>query len=46
MPDAADFTTTQAASYLTNWNFLLAGDAYASAQIVPGVTYWLYGKGL
>ncbi len=42
VPDAADFGTTQAASYLTNWNFLLAGDAYAGAQIVPGVTYWLY----
>ena len=43
IPDAADFTTTQSASYLTCWNFLLAGDAYAGAQIVPGVTYWLYG---
>ena len=43
VPDAADFSTTQAASYLTNWNFLLAGDVYAGAQIVPGVTYWLYG---
>ncbi len=45
VPDAADFTTTQAASYLTCWNFLLAGDGYAGAQIVPGVPYWLYGAG-
>ncbi len=45
IPDAADFTTTQAASYLTCWNFLLAGDAYGGAQIVPGVPYWLYGAG-
>ena len=43
IPDAADFTTSQASSYLTCWNFLLAGDSYAGAEIVPGVLYWLYG---
>ena len=45
IPDAADFTTTQAASYLTSWNFLLAGDAYAGTDIVPTVPYWLYSAG-
>ena len=43
IPDAADFTTSQASSYLTCWNFLLAGDGYSGAQVVPGVYYWLYG---
>jgi prepilin-type processing-associated H-X9-DG protein len=43
IPDAADFTTSQASSYLTCWNFLLAGDGYAGAQVAPGVYYWLYG---
>ena len=41
--DAGDFTTSQAASYLTCWNFLLAGDGYAGAEVIPGVSYWLYG---
>ncbi|NIA07543.1 MAG: DUF1559 domain-containing protein [Actinobacteria bacterium] len=43
IPDAADFTTSQASSYLTCWNFLLAGDGYAGAQVTSGVYYWLYG---
>jgi len=43
IPDASDFTTSQASSYLTCWNFLLVGDGYAGAQVVPGVYYWLYG---
>ena len=43
IPDAADFTTSQAASYLACWNFLLAGDGYVGAQVVPGVYYWCYG---
>lgn len=43
VPDAADFTISQAASYLTCWQFLLAGDAYAPAEAVPGVPYWTTG---
>ena len=42
-PDKADFSTTQAASYLTCWNFFLAGDAYVANHVAPGVEYWLYG---
>jgi len=41
VPDAASFSATQAASYLTCWNFLLAGDGYVGAQVAPGVPYWL-----
>ena len=44
-PDQPDFTTTQAASYLTCWNFLLAGDAYVAGNVAPGVEYWLYNAG-
>ena len=43
IPDAADFATSQASSYLTCWNFLLAGDGYAGAKVASGVSYWLYG---
>ena len=42
IPDAADFTTSQVTSYLTCWNFLLAGDSFAGAKVVQGVPYWLY----
>ena len=43
IPDAADFTTFQSASYLTCWQFLLAGDAHASAEAAPDVPYWTTG---
>ena len=42
IPDAADFTTSQASSYLTCWNFLLVGRGYAGSKVVPGVWYWPY----
>lgn len=43
VPDAADFRTFQAASYLSCWHFLLTGDKYATDEIAPGVDYWTTG---
>lgn len=40
--DAADFTTSQASSYLTCWSFLLVGSDYKGSEVVPGVYYWPY----
>ncbi len=40
--DADDFTTSQASSYLTCWNFLLVGRGYSGSEVAPGVWYWPY----